>query len=77
MYDIKNISIKQFLSEQGIFPKQERTNYGMYLSPFRTETVPSFKVDYNREQADTTDTTITNPYKSDYLDELFREATQK
>ena len=47
MYDIKNISIKQFLSEQGILPKQERTGYGMYLSPFRSETAPSFKVDYN------------------------------
>ena len=48
MSDIKNISIKQFLSEQGISPKQERTGYGMYLSPFRPETAPSFKVDYNK-----------------------------
>ena len=48
MYDIKNISIKQFLSEQGISPKQERAGYGMYLSPFRAETAPSFKVDYNK-----------------------------
>ncbi|CDN30555.1 DNA primase [Mucinivorans hirudinis] len=48
MDDIKNINIKQFLSEQGISPKQERTAYGMYLSPFRPETAPSFKVDYNK-----------------------------
>ncbi|CDN30763.1 DNA primase [Mucinivorans hirudinis] len=32
MYDIKNISIKQFLSEQGILPKQERTGYGLHPS---------------------------------------------
>lgn len=44
----KHIDIKQFLAEQGILPKQERQGYGMYLSPFRTETEPSFKVDYNK-----------------------------
>lgn len=48
MYDVKKISIKNFLAEQGISPKQERTGYGMYLSPFRAETAPSFKVDYNK-----------------------------
>lgn len=48
MHNVKNINIKQFLAEQGILPKQERTGYGMYLSPFRTETAPSFKVDYNK-----------------------------
>lgn len=45
---IKNISIKQFLAEQGITPKQERGSYGMYLSPLREERTPSFKVDYNQ-----------------------------
>lgn len=45
---IKNISIKQFLAEQGIAPKQERGSYGMYLSPLREERTPSFKVDYNQ-----------------------------
>lgn len=44
----RNISIKQFLAERGVSPKQERAGYGMYLSPFRTETEPSFKVDYNQ-----------------------------
>lgn len=48
MKEIKNISIKNFLAEQGVTPKQERTGYGMYLSPFRSETAPSFKVDYNK-----------------------------
>lgn len=48
MNNFKNRSIKQFLAEQGISPKQERTGYGMYLSPFRDENTPSFKVDYNQ-----------------------------
>lgn len=48
MYNVKDINIKQFLAEQGILPKQERIGYGMYLSPFRNETAPSFKVDYNQ-----------------------------
>ena len=48
MYNVKDINIKNFLAEQGISPKQERTGYGMYLSPFRAETTPSFKVDYNK-----------------------------
>lgn len=47
MKEIKNINIRAFLAKQGILPKQERTGYGMYLSPFRSETAPSFKVDYN------------------------------
>ena len=47
MYNVKNINIKDFLAKQGTLPRQERTGYGMYLSPFRTETMPSFKVDYN------------------------------
>lgn len=46
--DTHNINIKQFLAQKGISPKQERNGYGMYLSPFRTETAPSFKVDYNQ-----------------------------
>ncbi len=47
MTNVKNISIKDFLAQQGILPKQERSGYGMYLSPLRSETTPSFKVDYN------------------------------
>lgn len=48
MYTTKNISIKQFLAEQGVLPNQERAGYGMYLSPFRNESSPSFKVDYGK-----------------------------
>lgn len=47
MNNPKNISIKQLLAERGILPKQERPGYGMYLSPYRDERTPSFKVDYN------------------------------
>lgn len=46
--NIKNISIRVFLAEQGILPKHERAGYGMYLSPLRNESTPSFKVDYNQ-----------------------------
>ena len=46
MNDLKNISIRQFLTRRGILPKYERNGYGMYLSPLRDERTPSFKVDY-------------------------------
>lgn len=45
--NLRHISIKHFLAKQGILPRHERVGYGMYLSPFRTEAEPSFKVDYN------------------------------
>lgn len=48
MNDLKNISIRQFLTRRGILPKYERNGYGMYLSPLREERTPSFKVDYVR-----------------------------
>ena len=48
MINIKNISIKNFLSSNGIEPKYERAGYGMYISPFRAEQEPSFKVDYSQ-----------------------------
>ena len=48
MNDLKNISIRDFLSRRGILPKYERNGYGMYLSPLRDERTPSFKVDYMR-----------------------------
>ncbi|MFI3294040.1 MAG: toprim domain-containing protein [Rikenellaceae bacterium] len=48
MENIKDISIKNYLSQRGITPKTERGGAGMYLSPFRAETTPSFKVDYNK-----------------------------
>ncbi|HBL34633.1 MAG TPA: hypothetical protein DDZ96_12590 [Porphyromonadaceae bacterium] len=46
--DIKNISIKNYLNKQGIYPAKEYSGYGMYRSPLRNERTPSFKVDYNR-----------------------------
>lgn len=48
MKELKSINIKQFLSANGIEPRQERAGYGMYLSPLRDEHTPSFKVDYNQ-----------------------------
>lgn len=47
MNNPKNISIKSFLADRGINPITERGGYGMYQSPFREESIPSFKVDYN------------------------------
>ncbi len=48
MNNIKNINIRAFLVSQEILPTQERSGYGMYLSPFRAESSPSFKVDYTK-----------------------------
>jgi len=46
--NIKSISIRDYLKNQGIYPTKEYSGYGMYKSPFRGERTPSFKVDYNR-----------------------------
>ena len=43
-----NISIKHYLSRLDIFSVKEKEGYGMYLSPFRPDTEPSFKVDYRQ-----------------------------
>ncbi len=48
MKNIKNISIKNYLAGRDITPKTERGGSGFYLSPFRAERTPSFKVDYNK-----------------------------
>lgn len=45
--NVKDISIKDYLAEQGIYPVKEHPAYGMYKSPFRDEQTASFKVDYN------------------------------
>ena len=45
--DIKSISIRDFLKNQGVHPAKEYSAYGMYKSPFRDEETASFKVDYN------------------------------
>lgn len=46
--NLKQISIKDYLSGQGISPTKEHTGYGMYKSPFRDELTASFKVDYHQ-----------------------------
>ncbi len=48
MKNIKNISIKSFLAERGMFPTKENNRNGMYLSPLRSERTPSFSVDYEK-----------------------------
>lgn len=46
--NVKDISIKGYLAERGIYPVKEYYGYGMYLSPYRNEQHPSFKVDYRK-----------------------------
>lgn len=46
--NIKRLSIKDYLTNQGISPIKEHVGYGMYKSPFRDEKTPSFKVDYQK-----------------------------
>lgn len=49
-YDIEAIkrqSIRAYLSRRGIEPRRENSRKGVYLSPFRQETKPSFQVDYD------------------------------
>lgn len=43
------ISIKQYLDNRGIHPVKDRGYYGMYLSPLRDDSNPSFKVDYEKD----------------------------
>lgn len=45
---IKQISIRDYLSQRGIEPKQQNPRYGLYLSPLREDYSPSFKVDYTQ-----------------------------
>ena len=40
------ISIKQYLENRGLTPVKDRGYYGLYHSPLREDTNPSFKVDY-------------------------------
>lgn len=44
--DIKQISIRGYLQQMGIYPKRENNQRGMYCSPLRTDTNASFSVDY-------------------------------
>lgn len=43
---IKQISIRQYLADLGIYPAKDSSHYGMYHSPFREDTNASMKVDY-------------------------------
>ena len=43
------ISIKQYLENKGIYPAKDRGYYGLYRSPLREDTDPSFKVDYGKD----------------------------
>jgi DNA primase len=43
------ISIKKYLDNKGIHPVKDREYYGMYLSPLRNDSNPSFKVDYDKD----------------------------
>lgn len=43
------ISIKHYLESKGINPVKDRGYYGIYLSPLRADSNPSFKVDYGKD----------------------------
>ena len=44
--EIKQLSIRQYLADLGIYPAKDHTHYGMYHSPFREDHDASMKVDY-------------------------------
>lgn len=46
--EIKNISIKEYLSGLNIHPVKDKSYYGMYCSPFREDKNASMKVDYDK-----------------------------
>ena len=46
--NIKNIQIRDYLKSWGFYPAREYSGYGMYRSPFRDDSTPSFKVDHAR-----------------------------
>lgn len=48
MFNKNNISIKKYLEEKGIVPKIEKSHYGLYHSPFRKDSTPSFKIDFRK-----------------------------
>jgi len=45
---INKFPIRDYLAGIGIHPTKDRGYYGMYRSPFRPDTEPSFKVDYRQ-----------------------------
>ncbi len=46
IHAIKCLSIRAYLAERGLYPTNDNSRYGLYLSPLREERTPSFKVDY-------------------------------
>jgi hypothetical protein len=42
------ISIRQYLENKGIYPAKDQGYYGLYNSPLREDSNPSFKVDYQQ-----------------------------
>ncbi|MDP2335413.1 MAG: toprim domain-containing protein [Bacteroidota bacterium] len=46
LQEIKQISIRQYLADLGIYPAKDSSRYGMYNSPFREDHNASMKVDY-------------------------------
>jgi DNA primase len=46
LQEIKQISIRQYLADLGIYPAKDNSRYGMYNSPFREDHNASMKVDY-------------------------------
>lgn len=48
LHEIKQISIRQYLTGLGIYPAREHSHYGMYHSPFREDHDASMKVDYSK-----------------------------
>lgn len=45
---LKRLSIRGYLLRRGIQPARENNRCGFFLSPFRAERTPSFKVDYTQ-----------------------------
>jgi len=43
------ISIRQYLADRNIHPAKDRGYYGLYYSPLREDSNPSFKVDYDKD----------------------------
>jgi DNA primase len=48
LHEIKQISIRQYLADLGIYPAKDHSHYGMYHSPFREDHDASMKVDYSK-----------------------------
>jgi DNA primase len=46
--EIKQISIRKYLHDSGIYPVKDYRYYGMYHCPYRSDRNTSLKVDYNK-----------------------------